>query len=737
MNRAKPYRFFLAALCAPAFAFSAQAAPATFSAQQGNAFGKPSISTQSPITPGEPVFLEASHLDYDQENDIVTAYGNVEIAQGETIMLADRLIYDQANNKVVAEGNISMLEPSGSVYFADRIELSDNLKTGVIRQFSARLSDDSLFAASAAARVDENTIELTRAVYSPCKVACDKDGSTDSPMWQIATDHAVIDQEEHRAVYDDTYFEVFGVPILYTPYFAHSLPGAENESGFLIPQYRYSNNIGTVVSVPYYYVIGQDRDVVVTPIFTGNEGIVMAGEYRQKYDFGQYFADGSITCPQDRDNLGNEAAGNEIRGHINATGEFLVDDKSLWGFDVHRATDDTYLRRYGFGEDTLLTSKIYGETTRFVDDNERSFARLQGVSFQGLTAQDRSKITPVALPLADVNYESRPGWHNSRFSADGNALLLTREEGTDSRRLSSRLGWTLPYISDDGQVIEFTTQLRSDVYEVSNVLLSDGRMFDGTTGRMVPEASLSWRFPFISQRADSSLLLEPIVELALSPGGGNTEKIPNEDSLIPEFTDTNLFSTNRYSGFDRIETGPRASYGLRGQAQFYYYNTVDWLIGQHYRVNPDRNFPFTNDLTSHFSDYVGKVGVTSDPFIFAYRFRFDKDTLSPKRQEVDTVYTYGYLSVGASYLSLQNDPILDTKEEIVGNAALKLTEYWTFNVAGRRDLELDLTSSSSVGLMFQNECASINTQIGRTFTRDRDIKPSTSVIFTISLKNLE
>ncbi len=37
----------------------------------------------------EPVLLEADEFDYDQQNDVVTATGHVEITQGDTIMLAD------------------------------------------------------------------------------------------------------------------------------------------------------------------------------------------------------------------------------------------------------------------------------------------------------------------------------------------------------------------------------------------------------------------------------------------------------------------------------------------------------------------------------------------------------------------------------------------------------------------------------------------------------------------------
>ncbi len=117
-------------------------------------------------------------------------------------------------------------------------------------------------------------------------------------------------------------------------------------------------------------------------------------------------------------------------------------------------------------------------------------------------------------------------------------------------------------------MIELETQMRTDVYDVSNVQLIDGRNFSGITGREIPQASVTWHYPFINRLGTSSVMIEPITNLTISPGCGNPEKIPNEDSQLPDFTDANLFSSDRFAGLDRVETGPRMSYGIRGQAQF-------------------------------------------------------------------------------------------------------------------------------------------------------------------------
>jgi LPS-assembly protein len=716
---------------------SLAASGATFRVeQQPNMFPRTSFSEKPVVTPEEPVLLEASHIDY-QQNGLVIATGQVAVTQGETILLADSLAYDQTADLVIAQGNVSVLDPSGNVYFADAVELKKDMKTGVVRQFKARFNDNSLIAAVQGRKIDEHRIDLTKAIYSPCNCTDEKTKKPVRPQWAITASHALIDDEAQTVTYNDVSFDVYGVPIFYSPYLSHATPGAENKSGFLMPEYRHNQNIGSMIKVPFYYAIAPNRDATITPILTSEEGLVMGGEYREQFDSGFLLFDGSLTNPESRDAAGNTTSGHDVRGHLNAEGKFDIAPGYDWGFSIHRATDDTYLRRYGWSTEPLLTSKVYAEGFNLIEDNNRSYASVTGLAFQGLTAADNRDKIPLVVPLAEFAYESQPGDYHSRFTVDSNLMSLTRELGSESRRLSTTLGWNLPYITQDGQVIDLRAQLRSDAYSVDDVLLTNGKNFNGTTGRMVPQVSALWRYPFINRWEDHSLLIEPVAMLAVSPNGGNPEKIPNEDSLAPEFTDTNLFDPNRFAGYDRIESGTRASYGLRGQAQLFHDKYIDWLFGQNYRVANDRNFPFTNDLVSHFSDYVGKVGIAYNPLSLAYRFRLDKHGWEPKRQEVDLGYMLSPVGFSLSYLSLKNDPILANKEIITGSASVNLTKRWTWVIGGSEDLELNQVTGAMTGLIYQNECTNVSGIMLRDFTRDRDIVPSTTFLFRISLKNLE
>lgn len=726
------------ALVCLATAVAVQAALPNFTVINDQSAGKSKLKfAPRPISDDQPVLLNADNIEYDRETSTVIASGRVEVSQGETVLIADRVTYHQKTGRVMAVGNVSVLEPTGHVYFAEQVELVQMLRAGAIKQFKARMSDNSLFAANEAFQPNDKRVQLKQAVYSPCYVAgCENPLGNKTPLWQLRANDVLHDKERKRVVYHDAYFEVFGVPVVYTPYLSHASPGAESESGLLPPTYGHSTNLGSVLKLPVFIAIAGDRDLTLTPIITGEDGIVMQANYRQRFDTGRLFFEGSITNPDARDAQGNITSGNELRWHVNSSADFSPDAETAWGYALRRTSDDTYLRRYDFNYEEPLTSRLYWESIAPIEGSGRSWAKAEGLAFQGLAAADIAKQSPYALPLATMYWQSEPDAYGARWDMNANLLNLIREEGVESRRLSLASGWALPYITPEGHVFSLAANLRGDFYSVNNVQLGNGALDDGVAARVIPLVSAGWRYPLVTRFENSSLLVEPVLDFIVSPNLGNDEKIPNEDSRVPEFSDANLFSSNRFPGYDRVENGPRMNYGVRGQYDWRGEVQVSTLLGQSYRTRNDRRFPLSNDLTSKASDYVGSLGVTTRSLDVAYRFRMDQSDHMLSRSEWIASYNRYPVGLVGTYLKIDNDPILGSKEEIAGAASFNLSRNWRAALSARRDLQASQLTSAGVGLTYVNECTALGVVAQRDYTRDRDIEPDKSIFFTFSLKNL-
>lgn len=681
----------------------------------------------------KPVLLEADQMGYDSTAELVVATGHVQVTQGEYILQADKLTYYLKDNKVKALGNVVLLEPTGNVIFADNVNLSNDLKNGVVQQFRVRMADKSLFAAQVAERENAQKVVMSNAVYSPCPLCKKKDGEVGDPLWQIKAKKITVDEKEQRVVYNNAWMEVYGVPVAYTPFFMHPTPDADRKTGLLMPEYSHSSQLGTTLKTPVYINIADNQDATLTPFLTSDEGPVMEGEYRYRTDAGTYQFNGSITNPQNRDTEGKLAEGRMLRGHIFAKGNTVVNDHWNWGFDVNRSSDDTYLRRYDYGNYDLLTSQVY--TDRI---NGRNIARIQGVMFQGLEVNDNPDYEPYVLPSVDAHFESQPQQQllGARTYADINSVLLQRRIGTDSRRLSSTLGVKIPFATQGGHVLETDASVRGDAYSVSDVTLNDGSNFTGETQRAMPKLTMAWRYPVIKPMDNASLLVEPTAMIIVRSNGNNSDKIPNEDSLAQEFSDTNLFSDERFSGFDRTEDGTHGVYGVRSRLQLPDDAHISAMLGQDVRMSGDTSYPLADDTSQDLSDVVGRVSGHYKAVDLSYRFRADESSGALKRNELSAAVDIHPVSLQTDYIHMEKDAFLGNREEVVASGALALNERWSLNAYGHQDINSDRMIAAGGGFTFTHDCITLYTQLRREFIRDRDVEPNTSVSLRVGLKNL-
>ena len=398
--------------------------------------------------------LIADLITYDEGADTVVASGDVEASRGGRILRADRILYRRGDEVVTASGNVALLEPSGEVMFADSVELTGDLKSGVIHRLSVLLTDDARLVAGGAQRLDGNRTVMRRAVFSPCEICLDEPAR--EPFWQIKGGTVVHDQAERSLSYYDALLEVLGVPVLYTPYFRHPDPTVRRYSGFLVPNYRSSAALGAEVEIPYFWNIAPNRDATFSPRFTSDEGVVLAGEYRERTRDGRFTIDASVT----RASTAAED-GRRIRGHLFGDGAFDIDENWRWGFVLERALDDTYLSRYDISSRDELVTTLFAEQYE-----QRSFVSGNGYLFQSLRAGEQSDRSPIVLPLLDANLVSAPDYAGGYATLDANLMVLERLDGVDSRRVSVTGGWHRPFISSGGHVFRIDASLRGDAYHV-------------------------------------------------------------------------------------------------------------------------------------------------------------------------------------------------------------------------------------------------------------------------------
>ncbi|MDJ0684917.1 MAG: LPS assembly protein LptD [Alphaproteobacteria bacterium] len=685
-----------------------------------------------------PIYLQADAVSYDDELGLVTASGAVEVAQGERLLLADSISYNQRTGTVTASGDVKLIEPSGEVFFADYVELSNELRDGVIEQIRVLLENNGRFAAAGGRRSDGRITELARGVYSACDVC--REDPTRAPLWQLKANRIVHDQQERQIEYFDASLEFYGVPVAYTPYFTHADPSVERKTGFLTPTVGTNSDLGFFTRVPFFWAIADDKDATIEPIYTDDEGLIYSGEYRQRFNTGEINLSGSFTVADRRigDTETERVEEDDLRGHLFADARFDIDDQWRAGLEINRSSDRDYLRRFDFFGDPGNANISNGYVEGF---NNRNYIAANGYVFQDLRSGVRDD-EPLVLPDIQYNGFGEMDQFGGRWSLDANLRTLQQDDRADSQRASADFGYELPYTTSFGLVATASLSLRTDLYYTDHNREFDDagrRVDDGFDYRASPRARMDLRYPFIANDAGGDFVVEPVVGLIAAPNGGNSEDISNDDSTVVELDESNIFDFSSLPGLDRVEGGTRVLYGLRLTRHFNHGGMISAFAAQRHRLTDDADLEAETGLSSGRSDIVGRIDVRPTRFVNAfYRARFDEDDGQFNRSEFALTLGTDALGANADYVFLRDGASNDTPEldEVKLEVYGQWDDYWRAAVSTTQDLEEDESLAHAAALTYEDECFLFSARYSRTFTGTSDAEPSDSLIFRFTLKTL-
>ncbi len=719
--------------------------------------------------PGSQMLFSADAVQYDQDQDLVIAKGNVEISQNSEILLADMVTYNQRTDTVTASGHVSLMQPEGDIFFADYIQLHDKLRDGFVDHVRLLLSDRSRMAGNTGRRVGGTRTEVRRGVYSPCDLC--RDDPSRPPVWQIKAEQLVDDKDLQIIEYHDATMEIDGIPVFWLPYLSTPDPSVKRQSGFLAPSFGGGSSTGFRIGLPYYFAIAPDKDATFEPIFTTQAGIVLDGQYRQRWGFGKIVLNGSVAFDSESQSavLANPGPPSQgLRGHFFGKGEFDIDNTWRTGFDLEAASDLTYLLRYHFPypNSNFLTSQIYAENFA-----EGSYANISAYGFQSLNPNVSTRIQPFVMPTASYSWTGQPDDWGGRWTMQGSFLDLLRIQGTDMRRASAGAAWAVPFDGLIGDKFILSTSLRGDAYYSNDVLYSanDTQSHDPFVGRVFPQVGLEWHYPWVRHDSHSTELIEPILAAYAAPNGGNPAGIPNEDSQGLEFDETSLFRANRFPGYDRVDGGQRVDYGIHTAIYDDTLGSSSFLFGESFSLQNNDAFLPGSGLGDHRSDFVGGLVVSPSRLLdFRYSFRLDKSDFAMRRQQAGISVGPTNLRLNLTYTSIDAIPgiaNLGTKaNQISGKLNIQLTPYWSAGINEIRNVggnsasvtttnsltavntgttvnaltlaEFGTTINSGLSLTYQDECLSASGAIVQSGVRLGDVHPGISVLFTFVFKNL-
>lgn len=684
-----------------------------------------------------PVMIDANHLSYDDVAKTVTATGNVEVVQAGKILRADQIVYNQNTDTVAATGNVTLLDDRGDVHYAEYAEMTGNIKNGYIKGLLSMLEDGSRFTATEARHEDGNKTTMTEASYTPCEV-CEENPE---PVWQIKADKVVHDKAEKSIKYKNARLELLGVPLAFTPAFAHADPTVKRKSGFLRPRFGWTDEVGSYVEGGYYFGdIAPDMDATLQIRPTTRAGILAQGQWRQRFETGEVELNLS-GVQSDRLEEDGRIEKDRWRGHIFADGLYDINDKWRAGFNAERASDKGYLRLYDISNENVLESEVYAE--RF---SGRNYSRISGLSFQDVRLGLRPE-QPDILPRMEHRMMGEPGaLFGGRWTFGTSALSLFRDEGQqDMQRGSVDIGWERRDVLPVGLVTQMNLGARGDFYSLQDrtvATTTPGLDNDSHQGRGMAIASLTTSYPLVKRVPQGQVVVEPLFGASISPQvDENDLGVPNEDSVDIQLDTSNLFAQNRFPGVDKQEDGARMTYGIKTGLYGDNGRFGKIFLGQSYRLDNDNVFPAGSGLEDNSSDVVGQVNLAlSQYFRGDYRFQLDNRHLSMRRHELqayggnDTIDAHiGYIYVGG----VAGTGFTESREQMEVGGSYRFTPEWSVSSYTLADLGQEPgLRKASLGVFYTDECFTFGIEGTRNLIRETSGESGTIIMMRLGLKNI-
>lgn len=662
-----------------------------------------------------PAMLVADRVFVSAERQLV-AEGNVEAFQGETRLRAQRITFDRAEGRLTVEGPIRIDEGGQVTILADAAEMDEDLREGLLTGARMVLDQQVQLAAVQLSRVSGRYTQLYKSSVTSCHVCEGR-----PPLWQIRAKRVVHDQLERQLYFEEAQLRVMDVPVFYLPALRLPDPTLERATGFLIPSVRTTSQLGTGVQVPYFFRLGDHRDLTVEP-YISPETRTLNWRYRQAFRRGTIAFEGGLT----RDEL----LPGETRGMIFGEGMFELGRDYELSFDIEATTDDAYLLDYGWDNLDRLESEVAITRTR----RDRFFGASL-IHYDSLRDTDLESTLPTVV--GDIRYEHRlfprALGGEVRLALIGHGHYRSSSQdgvGRDIGRASAEARWLRSWIGRGG--------LRADLNlgaAVDRFRTAQDSAFPARADRVTPHAALTLRYPLARAAASGAVhRLEPIVQLAWSDVDGDA--VPRDESRFAGFDQGNLFALSRFPARDRREDGARLAYGLNW-SRFGTGWEAAATIGQVFRDNAEPGFTRSSGLGGTSSDILVAGQVRTDYGLSVIARTLFDDALSFSKAELRGRWHSDRVRLDTSYLWLGPDQEEDRPRalsEIWFDGDYQINRNWTAGANLRYGFSDMEPIDAGIGVIWRNECVEVDLSLDRRYTSSANVEPSTVFGFTIALR---
>lgn len=372
--------------------------------------------------------IKAPNVEYSKEGGEVKVDGGVLLSREGLQLEADTAKIFTKTKEAELIGKVRISQSQGTIE-AESAYINTEDETGVFNDAAFGLDAGSYrVTAGSAIKYSESKYKLTDITLTTCDCL---DGVK---PWVIKSSRANITEDGYAHTFG-TSLSFYGIPVLYSPYFAFPTK-KDRTSGLLVPEFGYSNRDGVKFQQPLFVAVDDSTDVLLTPFIQTRTRVGSAVQFRKsfslKHDLRTKFVYSDESARQ-----GNLRGITPVNGVIPE-----IDDNRFGGYyehmwrsdsesflpttfmaDIHYVSDDSFLREIpdddiglrtaNFTTSTVLTrvglgkyatAELSAEYNQSIDadierNDERMLQRLPEFNVTGMRSFRPFGVNPYGLKL--------------------------------------------------------------------------------------------------------------------------------------------------------------------------------------------------------------------------------------------------------------------------------------------------------------------------------------------------
>ena len=574
---------------------------------------------------------------------------------------------------------------------------------------------------------DKNLIKVNKGLFTSCKK------NDKCPPWSLKAEKIKHNKSKKQITYDNAVLNIYDFPVLYFPKFFHPDPTVNRQSGVLKPVLNSSNILGDSITVPYFKIISQEKDLTISPTIFEDKMIMSQVEYRQKNeqssliaDFG-YVNNYKSSSDKKKKNLYHLFAGYDLDLSFK---NYISSDLTM---SIERIWNDTYLKT--FSKFITETPRIRPQNFDKLQNKVKLFLNHEKYNLEsGIEAYETVKKTSndryqFILPYYNLDWLIEQEYFDGSFnfrSSGSNDL-------NNTNKLNTNIINDFKYSSSDLiSNIGFKTNYFINLKNLNSIGKKSDKYKSSPQVELLSLFNVELSLPLIKDADKYNNILTPKLSFRFNPSDMKDYSTSNNKINV-----NNIFANNRLGLSDTFESGRSITLGLdfkkeRKNNLDEINNYFELKLATVFRDKKEKFIPKKSSLGEKNSDIFGSIkSQLTNNINLGYNFSVDNDYSSFQYNDINATFSLNNIVTKFSFIE-ENSEVGDTN--VLTNSIMYNYDdqnYFTFKT--RRNRKINLTEYYDLVYEYKNDCLTAGIKYNKTYYSDGDLKPSENLLFTITI----